>query len=157
MKPPLNQLKRSSWSFLGTSKIQRMGKLVGLGPGGLDSWNPPPWKGLLVGCTPSNHQSTNSNQQLTISWKICQEKTNPCGFWKKSNSSLTRDEFFSPRNNASILIFEVHWGGEGIPPSKVWRSVPSLKPTAKAPKNCWLGWLFFRGELLVLVMVNQLQ
>ena len=43
--------------------------IVGLGPGGLDSWNPRKWKGLLLGCTPRipNHRA--SNQQVTISWQ----------------------------------------------------------------------------------------
>ena len=39
--------------------------IVGLGPGGLDSWNPRKWKGLgFESVYPPNHRAP--NQQLTI-------------------------------------------------------------------------------------------
>ena len=50
---------------------QLMVEAVGLGPGGLDSWNPPKWTGLATLGVPLVHlesQTTNPNQQLTISW-----------------------------------------------------------------------------------------
>ncbi len=44
--------------------------IVGLGPGGLDSWNPL-MKGMVTcECVPLESQTTNPNQQLTISWNI---------------------------------------------------------------------------------------